>query len=452
MRRRLTGLAVLASGLAVLLFALPLAVAVARYLASDERGELQRVAATAAASVHGELTPEALSANPALHGEQAVTMYGPAGTRLFGPGPELGGPVVSAALAGRAENSTAHGRLTASAAISDGDAVIAAVTVSTPVADLRRRIMVAWAEMAAAALLAVAVTGCAARRYSRRLSEPLEQLADTARRIGDGERDARAAPSPIPEVATLSGALHDSADRLRAAYDRERQFTADASHQLRTPLAGLRLELETALIDTTADPHSAMLRALAAADEIQATIETLLALARDQPGSTADVGTSLDQLRDRWTGRLAAGDRPLRIDVQRDADRRVRCSQGALDQILDVLLDNATRHGTGVVTLTARPLPGALALDVSNPGPAIATPAHELFRRRSTQAHGHGIGLSLARSLAEADGARLVLTSASPPTFTLLIPAEPPDSAEPPDRAEPTQSMTEDDPPSGGRR
>lgn len=422
MRRRLTVLAVLASSLAVLLFALPLAVAVARYLASDERGELQRIASTAAVSLRGELTPGALSRNPALLGEQSVSVYDASGARLFGPGPAAGGPLVTAALTGRAGTSSTGGRLNAAAAISDGDTVIAAVTVSTPASDLHRRIGLAWVEMAGTGALAVLITGLAARRYSRRLSKPLERLADTARRVGDGQRHARAPASSIPEVDTVGRALNDSADQLHAAHDRERRFTSDASHQLRTPLAGLRLELETALLNERADPRPAMARSLTAADHLQDTIETLLALARDRPMSTADLGDALNRLRDRWTGLLAAKNRPLCINVDPNTAISVRCSGGALDQILDVLLDNATRHGQGTVTVTARSLPGALAVDVNNPGPAIDTPADQLFQRRNNHAHGHGIGLALARSLVEADGGRLVLADASAPTFTLLLP------------------------------
>jgi signal transduction histidine kinase len=426
MRRRLTGLAVLASVLAVLLFAVPLAVAVARYLASDERSELQRLAATAAASVHGELTPAALSANPALHGEQAITMYGPTGTRLFGSGPLIGGDPVTSALSGQAETSTAHGQLTASAAISDGDAIIAAVTVSTPASDLNRRIALAWTEMAIAASIVIALTAAAARLYSRRLSTPLEQLADTAHRLGNGQRDSEVRGSSIAEVDTVARALHTSAEKLHAAHDRERRFTTDASHQLRTPLAALRMELESALLNDRVDAREAISRALTATDHLQDTVEALLRLARDRPSpAVAVLSEAFTQFRIRWSGPLAATNRPLRIELDPHTADTVSISKAALDEILDVLLDNAERHGTGAVTVTARALPGAVAIDVSNPGPAITTPADRLFQRHNPDAHGHGIGLALARSLAEAEGARLTLSSTNPPTFSLLIPASP---------------------------
>jgi signal transduction histidine kinase len=320
--------------------------------------------------------------------------------------------------------------LIAAAPVSDGDTVIAAVTVTTTRAQLNRRIAEAWAEMVAAAIAAIALTAVAAHRYSRGLSAPLEQLAVAARRIGDGERVTRAAPSSIGELDTVAHALNDSADRLHATLDRERQFSANASHQLRTPLAGLRLELETALLDKSADARAAISRALTATDHLQGTVEALLSIARDQPTTTsADIDDTLDRLRTRWTGPLAAHNRPLRVHSSEVEVRQVSCSPAALDQILDVLLDNAVNHGTGAVTVAARAASGALAIDVSNLGPAIDVGAQELFRRRNAAANGHGIGLSLARSIAEADGGRLSLTSADPPVFTLLLPVTQHDDA-----------------------
>jgi signal transduction histidine kinase len=422
-RRRITLLAVLASSLAVLLFAVPLAIAVARYLASDERNELQRSAATAAAGVSGDLNSTGVSGRAGLEAGAQLTVYGPSGTRISGPGPVTAPALVRAALAGRAGTGTGRGRLIAAAPVSDGDTVIGAVTVTTTIGQLYTRIGIAWTEMVAVALAAIAVTAIAAGRYGRGLSTPLEQLADTAQRLGDGQRGTLAAPSRIPELDTVARALNDSAGRLHTTIDRERQFTADASHQLRTPLAGLRLELETALLDETADNRAAIGRALAATDHLQDTIEALLSIGRDLPGTSCiHLDDTLTRLRARWTGPLAASNRPLHTDTSALEHNLVRCAPGALDQILDVLLDNAARHGSGAVTVTARPTSGSLAIDVSNAGPAIDTPSHELFRRRTEHCTGHGIGLALARSLAEADGGRLTLTSPHPPTFTLLLP------------------------------
>jgi signal transduction histidine kinase len=92
-----------------------------------------------------------------------------------------------------------------------------------------------------------------------------------------------------------------------------------------------------------------------------------------------------------------------------------------VDEILDVLLDNARVHGAGAVTLTVRELDGWLALDVADQGEGFADDP-ELAMSRGPGADGHGIGLALARELAHAEGGRLVVTSAGPaPVLTLLL-------------------------------
>jgi signal transduction histidine kinase len=89
--------------------------------------------------------------------------------------------------------------------------------------------------------------------------------------------------------------------------------------------------------------------------------------------------------------------------------------------VADVLLDNAHRHGAGAVTVTVRDAADALAIDVADDGQGVAATRSDLFVRRSPDAGNTGIGLALARSLAEAEGARLTLTRRSPPIFTLIV-------------------------------
>jgi signal transduction histidine kinase len=89
-----------------------------------------------------------------------------------------------------------------------------------------------------------------------------------------------------------------------------------------------------------------------------------------------------------------------------------------------VLLANAQGHGAGTVSVVVRDADTAIAVDVADQGPGIAEP-EELFRRRTSRAADHGIGLALARALAEAEGGRLLLSRPGPgPVFTLLLPAE----------------------------
>ena len=99
----------------------------------------------------------------------------------------------------------------------------------------------------------------------------------------------------------------------------------------------------------------------------------------------------------------------------------VYAAGNSIDQVVDVLIDNALRHGTGVVTVTARSLGGAAAIDVADEGAVADILTDERLFRRG-EGEGHGIGLALARSLTIAEGGRLLLTSRHPTTFTIFLP------------------------------
>ena len=243
----------------------------------------------------------------------------------------------------------------------------------------------------------------------------------------------RTRPAAIPEIDSVGSALNTTAARLGDLLARERAFSANASHQLRTPLAGLRLQLEAALERPTQDPHPALTAGIAATDRLEQTIEQLLRLARDtspRDGTPLDLVALLDEICQGWEQQLARSGRRLRVSVDPAAPPS-SASLAAVRQVLTVLLDNAAQHGAGTVSVTARDAAGALAIDVADEGPALDRPEAELFTRRSPSAAGYGIGLAFARSLAEAEGGRLRLTRSAPPTFTLLMPA-----TTPPDRSD----------------
>jgi signal transduction histidine kinase len=278
------------------------------------------------------------------------------------------------------------------------------------------------------ALLAVGATWLLARRMAARLARPLEELAGTAARLGDGDFTARTRPAGITEIDSVGAALNTTAGRIGETLERERAFSSDASHQLRTPLTGLRLQLEAALENPDREPRAAIASGIAAADRLERTIDDLLALARDtgSTSDTADLDQLLAEVRQDWHWPLAAKGRALRI-VVRDAPRP-SAEGAAVRHILKVLLDNAFIHGRGTVTVTARDAGGVLAIDVADEGPGIDVDT-DLFARRQYAGDDHGIGLALARSLAEAESGRLRLSTPAPPTFTLLLPTAGPTGA-----------------------
>jgi signal transduction histidine kinase len=289
-----------------------------------------------------------------------------------------------------------------------------------------RRVITAWLALLGIALLALGAAVFTARRQARALSEPLEDLSRTCRAVTDGHFTARAAPSAVAEIDQVARTHNEMVQRLAQLLQNERDFTANASHRLRTPIAGLQLGLESALSTPGADLRTAMEEALERTRHLHGTVEEVLQLARTQqpaPASAAlePLGRLLDDLENRWHGLLARDGRRLDFPVAPEL-RSVPVPGRPLAQILDILLDNARGHGHGSVEVSARDLADAVALDVRDEG-AIRTDPAALFARGHTTGTGAGgIGLALAREIAEAAGGRLVLANPGPTTFPLLIP------------------------------
>ena len=422
MRRRIVRLTVALAAVTIMIFGVPLAVGVAQYLVAEQYNELDRVADSAAIAVSGDLT----AAPPTPPGPDQATqiaVYDRTGVKVSGDGPDRAA-LIADALTGVSSNGTLGTRLGVATPVSDGDEIVGAVLVTAERSAVHLRIALIWLLMLALAAAALLVAWLLARRQARRLVDPLQALSAVAERLGGGDFTVRTTAVGITEIDSVNESVTRTAIRLGDLMDRERAFSADASHQLRTPLTGLRLQLEAALDQPTTDLRTAVGEALATTDRLQATIDELLALARDTlgPMDTLDVDTVLDGVRRRWHPVLAARGRPLRVAVNGHPHALVVTS--ALTQILDVLIDNADRHGAGTITVTIRALDDAVAIDVADEGPPLVGDPAPMFERRAQRATGHGIGLALARRLAEAQGGRLRLTTPDPPTFTLLLPSK----------------------------
>jgi len=425
MRRRIVGLALLGSVLAIALFGVPLAAAVVQYTLAYDRVELERVADAAAMTVAADLVRgDPLPALPAAPDGTEVAVFDHHGLLTAGEGPERPDAQVRSALDGAVDAGSLDGSLVVAIPVThDGD-VIGAVRAASPHSAVYKQVGLVWVLMLGLAGLAIGAVWLLARRQARRLARPLEEMSETARRLGEGDFSARNRPVQVPEIDAVGAALNTAADRLDDMLARERAFSADASHQLRTPLTGLRLRLEAALESPGRDLRPALTSAIAAADRLERTIDELLALARDTRESSAppaEVPTLLEEVEQTWASRLFVEGRGLEVAIDGQLPATTTPA-AAVRQVLSVLVDNALTHGTGTVTVVAREATDALAVDVSDEGPGVTAPEAELFARRASGGSGHGIGLALARRLAEAEGARLRLTSPSPPTFTLLLP------------------------------
>jgi signal transduction histidine kinase len=421
-RRRLVLAIAGVAALAVVLFAVPLALVLQRAHRDEELLRLQRdtVAATREIDVGpGGGDPIELPASP-----RALAVYDNGGRRIAGRGGPAGADdVVREALREEAPSDrVVEGRLVVAIPLVAGERVTGAVRAERDdaVASSSARDQLWLLAGAAAGIVGLAVL--AAIVLGRRLARPLERLAAAARRLGEGDFAIRAPRAGVRELDDVALALDASADRLDDLVNRERAFSTDASHQLRTPLAALRIELEALQLRGADSPE--LDAALAQVDRLQGTVDTLLAVARDRPrsGGLTRLRSLLDDTESRWRGPLAAEGRPLHVRLD-DPAFAAPVSASVLREIVDVLLDNAMRHGGGAVSLHARRAGESVALDVADEGAGPALDADRLFARRHGSPGGHGIGLALARSLAEAEGGRLLLTRAQPPVFTLLLPS-----------------------------
>jgi len=422
MSRRILGVVTAVATLAVALFAVPLGVAVAHLYRDQEVISLQRQATLAGLAVPADFASSGDPVElPAIASTRQLAVYGTDGRRFAGSGPSPGDAAVRRALSGHVANAVRGANLVVAVPLSADERVFATVRAAVPrsvVDDKTRR---TWLAMAGLAGAAIVIAGLLGLRQSRRLGRPITRLAEDAHRLGDGDFTITASPTGIAEIDQVGETLQTTAQRLGDLVQRERAFSADASHQLRTPITALRLSLDNALVTPGTEPRRAIADAVTQLDRLENTVEDLLRLARDAPAPhvTLDVGELVAEAENTWHSRLAAGGRPLRVALDTDLPLG-RMSASAARQVLDVLIDNALRHGGGIVTITARAAGTGLVIEVADEGPGISGDAAAIFQRGSGT--DHGIGLALARSLAEAEGNRLRLVRAGPgPVFALVI-------------------------------
>lgn len=267
------------------------------------------------------------------------------------------------------------------------------------------------------ALFALIAAAMLATVQARQLARPLERLARSAGRVGDGDFSAPSTSSGIGEIDAIARSLRLSANRVNRMLEAERSFTADATHQLRTGLTGIAIRLE--LLERHADPDVAVEAAavLEQTHELNSTLDDLLIVARTgTTGERAEVDLLeiVDAHIDDWRHRF---DRKRRqIVVTTGQTVAVNATPGLVGQIVNVLVENALKHGSGTLAVLVE---GA-SITLEDDGPGV--PSDEvagLFERPSDHQAAHGRGLALARRLAQSDGGTLELTRQRPAQFRL---------------------------------
>jgi signal transduction histidine kinase len=298
------------------------------------------------------------------------------------------------------------------------------VTVIVDAGETDRRVLTAVLVIAGLGLLGVAAAVALAMLVARRLQRPIADLARVSERLGAGDFSIRAPRSGVPELDAVADALDRSAARIDELVEAERDFTTNASHQLRTPLTALALRLEELATASDPDVRAEAEVALRQTDRLDTTINELLAVARGHAAAQrrrVDVVQLVEQRAPSWQ----ATARRLRraIVLHCDADCVVEASEPALAQAIDALVDNAFLHGAGRIEVDVRHRLDHVEVTVTDEGEGIPADAvTSVFERHVSLRGGTGVGLALARALVEASGGRLELVRARPACFQIVLP------------------------------
>jgi len=349
---------------------------------------------------------------------RAVLDTAPTQSRDFSSRSEIG-----RALAGEIATGTRTSRtlgtdlLYVAVPVASSGVVHGAVRVTYPMSAVDARIHRYWSVLALIALGVLGVAVVIAFALARWVVRPLDGLERAADAIGAGDLGARAAVAGPPEVRRLAETFNAMASTVDVLVRSQDEFVADASHQLRTPLAALRLRLENLDRDVAAAGRPELEGALDEVERLSRLVDALLALARaDRAGASPAPVDTRRIVRERLTAWAAyADERDVRLDQRLGEDVSVLATTGRLEQVLDNLLANAVDHSPpgGAVFVTGRRHGSVVELGVEDEGPGMSAEqrarALDRFWRADHAGAGFGLGLAIVDRLLSADGGSIDL-------------------------------------------
>lgn len=323
--------------------------------------------------------------------------------------------------------------------VGNAGSVIGVVVTVSPTSAMRASVWHQWAVLAAVGLLILSVGAAAAVPLTRWLTRPLNELDEATHAISRGELTERVhGDVGPPELRSFAASFNAMADRLATLIERQRGFIAYASHQLRTPLATVRLRVENlgdALPAAADDDHR---QALEEVDRLSGIFEALLTFVRTGSEqvelTTVDAGTVADARVAAWHPRVQQSGVVL---ARSGAETAPALAAGeTLGQVLDALLDNALKHCAGRVEVLVSREAGAVHVHVIDDGPGMSDAAlrhaTEPFWRNPSDSRvaGAGLGLAIVHALITASGGELTLRHARPHGVDagLRLTAAPPDT------------------------
>ena len=313
------------------------------------------------------------------------------------------------------------------AAVAMAAAAVAAVPLLVVVAVRDPALLALGLPLLAAAIAgAWALSGTVARRAAR----PVEELAEAAGRLGTGDPRPVGRRYGVAELDQVADGLDSAARRVTSLLTADRELAIDASHQLRTPLTALSMRLEE-MIASADEPEVVREEGTAAlhqAERLADVVTQLLSPGRRAAGSAALISVDkivLQQITE-WAPAFRRAGR--KIVLVGESRLQAWVTPGGLAQVIATLLDNALMHGKGTVTIRRTQAERSVVIEVEDEGEGVpAELVSRIFERSvSGRPEGTGLGLALARTMAAADGGRIVLARRKPPVFAVFLPTNPP--------------------------
>ncbi len=376
-------------------------------LGSKQRAELQTLARTAAASARGRVL---------IVNTTGGVLTDSAGPSQVGASYESR-PEIQAALKGRqvqvqrASRTLGQEILATAVPIIRHDRPAGAVRLTQSVSAVHSAVRRAEFGLGLIGLIVLALGLFAGSVIATQVARPIRRLEQVARRVAQGDLGARAQVEGSHEQRSLASSFNEMTGRIGRLLAAQREFVADASHQLRTPLTGLRLRLEGAKsLDPTGAARADLDAAIAEVDRLSHTVDELLELSRGgdrrASGTQLDLGDVVAAALPRWRARADA--RGVTLSYHGASEPTPAwAARPDVERALDALLENAVSYspvGTSVEIITA---PGSI--EVRDRGPGLADDERQaVFQRfhrgRAGRAGppGSGLGLAIARELARA--------------------------------------------------
>jgi signal transduction histidine kinase len=372
--------------------------------------------------------------------EQGLAVVDTEGTgtpsRSFASRPEMQQALSGSVSAGTRYSETLQTRIAyAAVPVASGGIVHGAVRVTYPTSAVDSRVRQIWLMLAAIAVVTVLAAVVVAVWLARSVASPLRHLQLASAGLGAGDLTVRASvEAGPPEVRALALGFNQMASRLEELVTAQEIFVADASHELRSPLAALRLRLENLARDASDEGRARLEAAIEEVARLSRLVDGLLTLARAErtaigvPTTPIDVGPILEARCEAWAPLAAERNVEVRVEQSKSAENiRAFATSDRLTQVLDNLIANALEASPSgaVITLCATRPAGStddalVDIHVEDEGagldPEQRLHAFDRFwraERRRTKASGSGLGLSIVQKLVAADGGAVELREAA---------------------------------------